>query len=235
LGDSGGSASFMMAGRSITIIPTLGSRSADAKADPGTGWRITMTRCHGRMSSVLIAGFIGLLAFGNSAYSQLVSREQIVEALTEQPRTLGIADKLRLTRSLTFDSRDDVATSAQPMPAIDLQEVYFEYNSAAIRADALSQLRELGAALSDPRLKGATISIGGHTDGVGSYAFNQKLSARRAATIKQYVVENFKLPHTTLRAVGYGKQRPKNKADVFAAENRRVEIINETLGVQAQR
>jgi ATP dependent DNA ligase-like protein/OmpA family protein len=78
-----------------------------------------------------------------------------------------------------------------------------------------------------------------HSDENGAtmlkHAFNQKLSARRAATIKQYVVDNFKLPHTTLRAVGYGKQRPKNKVDVFAAENRRVEIINETLGVQAQR
>jgi outer membrane protein OmpA-like peptidoglycan-associated protein len=199
------------------------------KADPSTRWRITMTRWRGKTSGVLVGGFIGLLAFGNSAHAEPVSREQLVEALTAQPRTLSIADKLRLTRSLTFDGRDDVAASAQPMPAIDLQDVRFEYNSAAITADALPQLRELGAALSDPRLKGATILIGGHTDGVGGDAFNQKLSARRAATIKQYLVDNFKLPRTTLRAVGYGKQRPKNQADVFAPENRRVEIINETL------
>jgi outer membrane protein OmpA-like peptidoglycan-associated protein len=42
-------------------------------------------------------------------------------------------------------------------------------------------LDELGAALTDPRLKGATISIGGHTDAVGGDAFNRKLSERRAA------------------------------------------------------
>jgi outer membrane protein OmpA-like peptidoglycan-associated protein len=96
-------------------------------------------------------------------------------------------------------------------------------------------LRELGAALSDPKLKGARISIGGHTDGVGGDAFNQKLSERRAATIKWYLVDNFKLPAANLRAVGYGKQRPKNKADVFAPENRRVEIVNETAETQAQR
>src|SRR3954468_8641166 len=49
-----------------------------------------------------------------------------------------------------------VAT-AKPMPSIDL-DVYFNFNSAAIKSEAEPQLRELGAALTDSRLKGATIS-----------------------------------------------------------------------------
>jgi outer membrane protein OmpA-like peptidoglycan-associated protein len=88
------------------------------------------------------------------------------------------------------------------------------------------------AALSDPRLKGSIISIGGHTDAVGSDAFNQNLSERRAASIKWYLVDNFKLMPANLHSVGYGKRQPKNKADVFAPENRRVEIVNETLQAQ---
>jgi outer membrane protein OmpA-like peptidoglycan-associated protein len=186
-------------------------------------------------ATVLAASFVSLLLFGHSASAQLVAREEIVEALTAQPRPLSFADRLRLTRSLTIDNRDYVLASAQPMPAIDLYEVYFEFNSAAITAKAEPQLRELGAALSDPRLKGSTISIGGHTDGVGGDAFNQKLSERRAATIKWYLVDNFKLAAANLRAVGYGKRRPKNKADLFAPENRRVEVVNETSRTQAQR
>jgi outer membrane protein OmpA-like peptidoglycan-associated protein len=82
------------------------------------------------------------------------------------------------------------------------------------------------------RLKGSTISIGGHTDAVGSDALNQNLSQRRVATIN--LVDNFKLPSATLHSVGFGKRRPKNKADVFAPENRRVEIVNETQA-RAQR
>jgi outer membrane protein OmpA-like peptidoglycan-associated protein len=194
-----------------------------------------MKRLHGRMSGVLAVGFIGLLVFSNSAFAQLVSHEQIAEALTTQPRVMSFADKLRLTRSLTLDDRNYAVASAQPMPAIDLHEVFFEFNSAAITAGALPQLRELGVALTDPRLKGATISIGGHTDAVGGDAFNQILSERRAATIKWYLVDNYKLPPANLRAVGYGKQRPKNKADLFAPENRRVEVVNETPRTQAQR
>jgi len=185
-----------------------------------------MKLLHGTVSG-LATGFIGLLLFGHSAFAQLVSREQIVEALTTQPALFRFTDKLRLTRSLTLDNGDYVVASVQPKPTIDLHEIYFEFNSAAITADAKPQLRELGAALCDPRLKGSTISIGGHTDAVGSDAFNQVLSERRAAAVKSYLMDNFKLSSANLHTVGYGKQQPKNRADVFAPENRRVEIVNE--------
>jgi outer membrane protein OmpA-like peptidoglycan-associated protein len=192
-----------------------------------------MNSLHGRMSAFLAAGFVGLLLSGNSTFAQFVSREQIVEALT-QPASLNFTDKLLLTRSLTLAKGGYVVASSQSKPAIDLHEIYFEFNSAAITAGAEPQLRELGAALSDPRLKGSVISIGGHTDAVGSDAFNQNLSERRAATVRWYLVDNFKLPPANLHTAGYGKQRPKNKANVFAPENRRVEIVNETFQPQAR-
>ena len=183
-------------------------------------------------NGLVAAGFL-LLFFSNSALAQFVSSEQIIRALTTPPTSL--ADKLRLTRSLTLTDRDFVLTSAQSKPAIDLHEIYFEYNSAAITAEAEPQLRALGVALSDSRLRGSNISIGGHTDAVGSDAFNQNLSERRAAAIKWYLADNFGLSPADLHAVGYGKQQPKNKADVFAPENRRVEIVNETPQAQSQR
>jgi outer membrane protein OmpA-like peptidoglycan-associated protein len=146
-----------------------------------------MNRLQGTISGILVAGFVGFLTFGNTACAGQVSREEILEALTAQPKVMSLADKLRLSRSPTFDGRDYTVASAEPLPTIDL-EVYFDYNSAAITTKAEPQLDELGAALSDPRLKGATISIGGHTDGVGGDAFNKKLSERRAAMIKEYLV-----------------------------------------------
>jgi len=188
-----------------------------------------------RTGSILVAGFIGLIFFGNASFAQLVSREEIVQALIAQPAPLRLADRLRLTRSLTLDNHDYVLASAPSKPSVDLHEVYFEFNSAEITAEAEPQLRELGAALRDPRLKGSNISIGGHTDAIGGDAFNQRLSERRAATIKWYLVDNFRLPPANLHAVGYGRQRPKNRTDLFAPENRRVEIVNETARTQAQR
>jgi outer membrane protein OmpA-like peptidoglycan-associated protein len=191
-----------------------------------------MNSLHSGMCGFLAAGCVGLMLFCSSAFAQFVSREQIVEALTTQRASLNFTERLGLTRSLTLKSDDYVATSVQPKATIDLREVFFKFNSAAITDEAEPQLRELGAALSDPRLKGSIISIGGHTDAVGSDAFNQNLSERRAATIKWYLVDNFKLPPANLHSVGYGKRQPKNKADVIAPENRRVEIVNETLQAQ---
>jgi outer membrane protein OmpA-like peptidoglycan-associated protein len=135
---------------------------------------------------------------------------------------------------MTFDDRDYSVASAQSMPAIDL-EVYFDFDSAEITGKAEPQLRELGDALSNPKLKGATISINGHTDAVGSDAYNKRLSERRAAAIKVYLVENFPLAPLNLRTVGYGKSKPKNRSDLFAAENRRVEVINLAPQAQARR
>jgi outer membrane protein OmpA-like peptidoglycan-associated protein len=184
-----------------------------------------MKRLCATMSGIL--GFIGFLSFGVAALAEQVSRQQILEALTAQPKVMSLADKLRLTRSPTFDNRDYAVASVEPRRTIDL-EVYFDYNSAEITSKAEPQLDELGAALADSKLRGATISINGHTDGVGGDAFNKKLSERRAAMIKEYLVDNFQLSSSNLRATGYGKTRPKNKTDPNAAENRRVEIVNET-------
>jgi outer membrane protein OmpA-like peptidoglycan-associated protein len=195
---------------------------------------ITMNRLTGTMSGILAAGFIGFLTFGNTACAGQVSREQILEALTAQPKVMSLADKLRLTRSPTFGNRDYAVASVEPQRTIDL-EIYFDFNSAEITSKAEPQLDELGAALADPKLKGSTISINGHTDGVGGDAFNKKLSERRAATIKEYLVDNFQLSPSNLRTTGYGKARLKNKMDPNASENRRVEIVNETDRAQAQR
>ena len=190
-----------------------------------------MKRSRGSVSGVLAAGFIGFLSLGHPAFADQVSRQQILDALTAQPKVASFTDRLRLTRSMTFDDHDYAVASTQSKPAIDL-EVNFDFNSAAITSKAEPQLDELGAALSDPQLKGATISINGHTDGVGGDAFNKKLSERRAAMIKQYLVDNFHLSAANLRAVGYGKTKPKNPSDLNAPENRRVEVVN--LAPQAQ-
>jgi outer membrane protein OmpA-like peptidoglycan-associated protein len=193
-----------------------------------------MKRLHGAVSGVLAAGFIGFLTFGHPAFAEQVSRQQILDALTAPPKVASFSDRLRLTRSMTFDDHDYVVASTQSKPAIDL-EINFDFNSAAINRKAEPQLNELGAALSDPQLKGATISINGHTDGVGGDTFNKKLSERRAAMIKQYLVDNFRLSAANLRTVGYGKTRPKNRSDLNAPENRRVEVVNLAPQAQASR
>jgi outer membrane protein OmpA-like peptidoglycan-associated protein len=72
---------------------------------------------------------------------------------------------------------------AAERPSVDLQ-IYFDFNSAAIAPQAVPQLTNLGYVLAKPELKGSLVTISGHTDAKGSDSYNQRLSERRAESVK---------------------------------------------------
>ena len=172
------------------------------------------------------------------------SSQQIIDALKpKQPLTRSLSvspaeqakkadtekfvDTLRNrpTRSLSMGERQQIATIAQERPRIDL-EIKFDYNSANIAKTALPDMDNLGKALTDPALKGATFVLAGHTDAVGGEEYNQDLSSRRADSVKRYLMEKYSLTPDHLVTAGYGKMRLKNKDNPRAPENRRVEVVN---------
>ncbi len=137
-------------------------------------------------------------------------------------------------QSLDVEESDHVAEIAKTRTKIDL-EIEFDYGSATIAAPAVPQLTALGNALRSPQLQSAVLVIGGHTDAKGTDQYNQDLSQRRSEAVKDYLVNVFKIPGDHLITAGYGKRDLKNKADPFAAENRRVEIVNMSATLQATR
>jgi outer membrane protein OmpA-like peptidoglycan-associated protein len=147
----------------------------------------------------------------------------------------ALADELRHrgNRPLTTSEREEIAAWTSERPAVDLQ-IFFDFNSSAISPKAVPQLTSLGNALTSPELKNALVSINGHTDGKGNDSSNQKLSERRAESIKRYLVDHFALAPENLVTVGYGKQKLKDASHPLSPENRRVEIVNLVTQVQAQ-
>lgn len=140
------------------------------------------------------------------------TREQVIESLRAK----------QLTRCPRFDLKAGCGV-AQPAGGIDV-EIHFRPASASLGAAAVSQIKTLGASLREPERKGAALLVVGHTDANGSEEYNQHLSERRAEAVKRFLVARFKLPGDTVMAVGHGKTQPKNAADPFAGENRRVQI-----------
>jgi outer membrane protein OmpA-like peptidoglycan-associated protein len=157
------------------------------------------------------------------------------ELVTTGGRHQALVDGLRHrgNRPLTNGEREEIAAWTSERPAVDLQ-IYFDYNSSAISPKAVPQLTNLGNALSSPQLKNALVSINGHTDGKGNDSSNQKLSERRAESIKRYLVDHFALAPENLVTIGYGKQKLKDVAHPLSPDNRRVEIVNLVTQVQAQ-
>lgn len=108
--------------------------------------------------------------------------------------------------------------------------IQFDFNSATIRQESAQQLREMAQALRNERLSGSEILIEGHADSRGSADYNQRLSRRRAESVKHYLIDNFDLPQGRLKIRGYGEMRPlvPNDTKKHRAMNRRVEFVNST-------
>jgi outer membrane protein OmpA-like peptidoglycan-associated protein len=202
----------------------------------------------GAFASLVLATGIMLSATAPSL-AQRPTEEQMLNALKPAPKTRGLTTEPRQlteeqrfidtvrkikSRQLTLGEREKVFKIAEKRPTIDL-EVYFAYNSAAISPEAEAELMKLGRVLTNPELQGSVYFIGGHTDAKGSDDYNQKLSERRAAAVKQFLIEKFNLPDDSLVAAGYGEEKLKNKSDPFASENRRVQIANFDPKAPAQR
>jgi outer membrane protein OmpA-like peptidoglycan-associated protein len=181
------------------------------------------------------------------ALAEDLSAKQIQQRLTApKTRSLTATDRLSSddlafvkrvrgqTRSLSMDDREQMAAIATKRPKVDL-EINFDYNSADVTPKAEPQLNSLGKALTARDLAGSVIMLGGHTDARGSDEYNQGLSERRAETVKRFLVDNYKIPAANLVTAGYGKKGPKNPNDLYAAENRRVEIVNMAEREEASR
>jgi outer membrane protein OmpA-like peptidoglycan-associated protein len=201
-----------------------------------------MTRFHS-LSIVTIGAALSMTA-GLAYAGDIVSANQIVNALKSKALTRGLStgsqidtaavakeasfvDSLRnrKTRSLSLGEREEIAQIASVKPKIDL-EIHFDYNSAEIRKGSTQAVQELGKALSDTSLKDSTFVVAGHTDAIGSEAYNQDLSERRADTIKKYLVEHYGLNGSNLVTVGYGKTKLKDPSAPLDPTNRRVQVVN---------
>jgi len=105
-----------------------------------------------------------------------------------------------------------------------LSDVLFAFDSAEIRPEFTSELDAVAAVLkANPGLK---VEVQGHTDSVGSEAYNKKLSLRRAQAVVNYLVSKGVDP-ARLKAEGYGSSMPiaSNDTPEGRAKNRRVQFV----------
>ncbi len=105
-------------------------------------------------------------------------------------------------------------------------DIRFATNKADLTPDSYPSLDLVGQVLTAwPQLK---IEIGGHTDGRGSNAANQKLSERRAESVRKYLLDKFPtLDKSQYTIKGYGESKPvvPNRDETSWSLNRRVEFV----------
>lgn len=103
-------------------------------------------------------------------------------------------------------------------------KIKFATNSSDITLQHKAELDTLGPALQQKPL---VIEIAGHTDSQGSYDQNKRLSERRAASVRQYLMTHFSLPAERLVIKGYGPAKPIDSNDTPEGRqnNRRTEVV----------
>jgi OOP family OmpA-OmpF porin len=107
------------------------------------------------------------------------------------------------------------------------QGIYFDTGSDRIRPESSPTLKEIGAMLKEhPDLR---LAIEGHTDNVGAAAANQALSEKRAAAVRQALVEGYQVDGARLQAKGLGQTKPAapNDTPEGRQSNRRVELVKQ--------
>ena len=115
-----------------------------------------------------------------------------------------------------------------PKPAIiekgrQTLNVEFDFDKSTIKKGYDKDINDLAKVMKDyPDLN---VVIEGHTDNVGTAAYNKKLSQRRAEAVKQYMVEQDGINANRITAEGFGFDRPiaSNDTDEGRQQNRRVE------------
>jgi outer membrane protein OmpA-like peptidoglycan-associated protein len=182
------------------------------------------------------------------AHSEDLSKEELLKQLEcragqdcQPPPTSRRRGFQPGRRGFTFEpfteeerNRLDQAAKAGKLPSADV-EIYFDFDKVDITAGAQKTLAPLGEALIDAKLASNRFVLVGHTDAKGSDAYNQTLSERRAQSVKDYLVRAFGIAPDRLATYGRGKSALKNTADPFAAENRRVQVINQGAMAEVDR
>lgn len=115
-------------------------------------------------------------------------------------------------------------------------EVLFAFDSAEVRDQFMNEVEKVAKFLR--RYGGTEARIEGHSDSVGTDAYNKRLSQERADAVRQVLVERFNIDPSRLTAVGYGEERPleSNDTDEGRRQNRRVvAVVNAEVEEPAMR
>jgi len=111
-------------------------------------------------------------------------------------------------------------------------DAFFDFDKSVLKPEGKAKLDDLVGKVQGINLE--VIIAVGHTDSVGSDAYNQKLSVRRAEAVKAYLVSKG-IEKNRVYTEGKGEKQPvaDNKTAEGRAKNRRVEI--EVVGTRANR
>ena len=156
-----------------------------------------------------------------AAAARKQAEEQLAKAQAANAAALAADEQ---AKRLAAQLEEMKAKKTERGIVLTLGDVLFDSGRSDLKPGALRTLEQLAAFLQGNPERSAIIE--GHTDALGSLAFNQTLSEQRALAVKKALAERG-IADTRISAVGFGPSKPVVGNDTAAGrqQNRRVEII----------
>lgn len=143
-------------------------------------------------------------------------RQALEDLVRKMPGVRNVINKLRLGYDELIEDINRI---------LQVGNIYFDYNKADIRAESLPSIAKIAKLMNLDKYKSLRVGVEGHTDHTASREYNQKLSERRAAAVKDALVAAG-VDATRLETAGFGEDRPisPNTTPEQRANNRRIEF-----------
>ena len=168
----------------------------------------------------------------------------IVDENDDCPQTPGIAAENGCPKDTDGDGIADENDRCPEVPGVAAQQgcpeeveeevqeqiqnisenIFFEFDSFNLKQESQDKLDEMLDIMDD--YANFNLSIEGHTDSVGADAYNQDLSEKRAAAVRDYLVSRG-MSENRVSSTGHGETQPiaDNGTKEGRAQNRRVELL----------
>ncbi len=136
------------------------------------------------------------------------------------------AEEMAVTEEVMME--EPVMAEPEPAEAVRVElDVKFDFDKSKVKEESYADIKNLADFMK--QYPQTTTVVEGHTDSIGTDAYNQGLSERRANAVRDVLVNQYGIGGDRVNSVGYGESRPvaDNATSAGRAINRRVEAAVE--------
>ena len=164
-----------------------------------------------------------------NVYLKLKNNNRITWVRVKAYRDAGsyqvwIVEEAEMEQDIVVDAKS-MLNDINAQGRVALYGIYFDFDKSDVKPESDPTLKEISKLLSEnPKLD---LYIVGHTDNVGDYNYNMKLSESRADAVVKTLVSKYNVDKKRLTPAGIGPLAPvtTNDTEEGRAKNRRVELI----------
>jgi len=210
----------------VVVPPPPPAPSSELRAEPAVvekGKTATLTWSSSNTTGCEIQPGIGPVApSGSKVITPAANTKYTLTCTGEGGKTTSAAG-VEVTEPVKEESAKKASAAGTSLKL----DILFDTGKSDIKKKYHAELQKVGDVLNQEKnLRGI---IEGHTDTVGGRPMNMKLSQRRADSVKNYIIKNFKIDKSRLASKGYGPDQPvaDNKTAEGRQLNRRIHALFE--------